>query len=171
MAKFSYDFRKQAAWAATNTHWHLTRKGANFLNIGETWWQAAPHRTGWTRRSGPSGSNNWREDGEVGWGKGGWTRIHASFPWHRSRTKERSCQNASSHQPLSTAAESPGLGVRRNPNGPFRDPRMQLTHLPLQPKALTLAGESKYGMAIQGQDLRVLDSMHILRAMVFPVVE
>ena len=47
---------------------------------------------------------------------------------------------------------------------------MQLTHLPLQPKALTLAGESKYGMAIQGQDLRVLDSMHILRAMVFPVV-
>ena len=47
---------------------------------------------------------------------------------------------------------------------------MQLTHLPLQPKALTLAGESKYGMAIQGQNLRVLDSIHIIISMVFPVV-
>ena len=47
---------------------------------------------------------------------------------------------------------------------------MQLTHLPLQLKALTLAGESKYGMAIQGQNLRVLDSIHITKTMVFPVV-
>ena len=42
----------------------------------------------------------------AGLGEGGRTRKCAIFPGRRSRAEESNCQNASSHQPLSTAAES-----------------------------------------------------------------
>ena len=39
---------------------------------------------------------------------------------------------------------------------------MQLIYLPLQLKALTLAGGSKYGMGVQGQDFSILAPIYTL---------